>query len=194
MENDSKDHSEFHRLGSSDENRILSWALHFTMNLGTEEYKYVEDESMDVDGDIDRSENSESTILGHSTAIMEWPVIPHRDTRDRSFYGFERISVGNIFGIEILLRIMKFIGGTDAHKRQRIIDNIIRSSNQECYRLFSISLLRQYYRIGLRQKIWRYNLTTAVEDIGKDLETQFRYEYTPTSHVCTVCDEYSRRS
>ncbi|OMJ08418.1 hypothetical protein AYI69_g11072 [Smittium culicis] len=105
------------RLGSSDENRILSWALHFTINLGTEEYKYVEDESMDVDGDIDRSENSESKILGHSTAIMEWPVISLRDTRARSFYGFERLGMGNSGGIQILLRIMESIGGVDAHKR-----------------------------------------------------------------------------
>ncbi|OMJ26868.1 hypothetical protein AYI69_g3721 [Smittium culicis] len=101
---------------------------HVTPTLGTEEYMSVE-ESMNIDGDIDRAGNSESTILGHSTDIMEWPAISPRDTRARSFYGFERFGMRNICGIQVLLRIMKSIGGVDAHKRQRIIENIIRSSN-----------------------------------------------------------------
>ncbi|OMJ23465.1 hypothetical protein AYI69_g4967, partial [Smittium culicis] len=193
-QNDSEEPSEFHRQGTSNVNSITSWTPHATPNIGTEECMSVEEESMGIDGDIDRASNSESTILGHSTDIMEWPIIPPRDARARSFYGFERLGMGNSGGIQILLRIMESIGGVDAHQRQRIIDNIIRSSTQECYRPISISLLRKYYHIGLRQKIWRDNLTTAVRDIGKDLETLFRYEHTPTSHICAVCDESSRRS
>ncbi|OMJ13087.1 hypothetical protein AYI70_g8716 [Smittium culicis] len=139
--------------GASNANCITPWTSHVSPTLGTEEYISVEEESIDIDGDIDRAGNTESTILGYSTAIMEWPVIPPRDTRDRSFYGCERLGMGNSCGIQILLRIMESIGGVDAHQRQRIIDNIILSSAQECYRLFSISLLRQYYHIGLRQEI-----------------------------------------
>ncbi|OMJ18998.1 hypothetical protein AYI70_g5005 [Smittium culicis] len=167
---------------------------HVTPTLGTEEYMSVEEESMEINGDIDRAGNSESTILGHSTAIMEWSVIPPRDTRAQSFYRCERLGMGNSCGIQILLRIMESIGGVDAHQRQRIIDNFIRYSTQECYSPFSISLLRQYYHIGLRQEILRDNLATAVGDIGKDFETLFRYEYTPTSLVYTVCDKSYRRS
>ncbi|OMJ18041.1 hypothetical protein AYI70_g5597 [Smittium culicis] len=128
---------------------------------------------MYIDGDIGRAGNSESTILGHPTAIMKWPVIPSIDTRARIFYGCERLGMGNSCGIQILLRIMESIGGVDAHQHQRIIDNVIRSSAQECFRPFSISLLRQYYHIGLRQEILRDNLTKAIGDIGKDLETLF---------------------
>ncbi|OMJ25751.1 hypothetical protein AYI70_g680 [Smittium culicis] len=42
----------------------------------------------------------------------------------------------NCCGIKILLRIIESIGGVDAHQRQRIIDNIICSSTQECYSPF----------------------------------------------------------
>ncbi|OMJ14759.1 hypothetical protein AYI70_g7694 [Smittium culicis] len=103
-----------------------------------------------------------------------WNIFPPRDNRARSYYGFERLGMGNSCGIQILLRIAEFIEGVDALQRQRIIDNIIRSSAQECYRTFSISILRQYYHIGLRQEIWSENFTKAIGDIGEDFETLFR--------------------
>ncbi|OMJ24123.1 hypothetical protein AYI69_g4742 [Smittium culicis] len=195
-ENDSEEPSEFHRQGASNFNCITLWTPHFTPTLRTEKYMFVEEECMDIDGDIDRAGNSESTILGHSTDIMEWPPIPPRDTRARIFYGFERLFMGNSCGIQILIRIMESSGCTDGHQLQRI------------FKMLYALRLKSF--IGRSVLVYSENTTTMayfrkfggktsiqlLMIYGMNLETLFRYEYTLKIHeipsVMNPADDKSR--
>ncbi|OMJ14328.1 hypothetical protein AYI69_g8644 [Smittium culicis] len=71
---------------------------------------------MNAEGDTDRSSNSEPKILGNLTDIIEWPLVPPRDTVIRGFYDLERLRMMNSRRIQIIFRVGKSIGEVDTHQ------------------------------------------------------------------------------
>ncbi|OMJ18284.1 hypothetical protein AYI70_g5439 [Smittium culicis] len=158
--------------GPGDDSGDTSGAPEAPQTYGVEDQLFEGQPEMDIDSHNNGASIRESDLVEGPSVLMEWELLPSRNSRTGDIYRCQRHWLGGRCWISDLLRLLARAPYKIAYHCKRISENInCGSSPLSCWKL-GIRLLRQYHNISIR-----LSLKSVSNEPGR----------------CTIEDDYTDR-